>query len=115
MRQIESAKIRDAWIRAAADLGIDVIAPFTIETGDGRYTFVGLVKNFGRVKGTLIGTPDDEKIMSEIAIRYDYYYSMLFESYETYQKQYFIDTLDDWQWFGADDKKPEWYTGKPWS
>jgi hypothetical protein len=30
-------------------------------------------------------------------------------------RQFFIDTLDDWKWFGPEGKQPGWYTGKDWS
>ena len=27
----------------------------------------------------------------------------------------FIDTLNDWGWFGDKSSRPEWYTGAPWT
>jgi hypothetical protein len=32
-----------------------------------------------------------------------------------YNRQLFIDTLNDWGWFGEKGAEPPWYTGKPWS
>ena len=44
-----------------------------------------------------------------------YYCSALnFEHYKNYDRQYFIDTLNDWGYFGDASKKPHWYTGQSW-
>jgi hypothetical protein len=119
MSQLESNnprdKIADAWLAAADDLGIIVTAPFILETGDEQYSFIALIQNFGRAKGTLIGIPDDLETLRIIADEQGYFYSRLYESYETYQRQLFIDTLNDWRWFGDESNKPAWYTGKPWT
>jgi hypothetical protein len=44
-----------------------------------------------------------------------YFCSVLFPTYEEYKRELFIDTLDDWQFFGSERERPPWYTGKPWS
>jgi len=38
----------------------------------------------------------------------------LSRSYETYDRELFEDTLNDWQWTG-EGEPPAWYTGEPWS
>jgi hypothetical protein len=35
--------------------------------------------------------------------------------YSEYDRTNFVDTLNDWGWFGAQDQTPAWYTGQPWS
>jgi len=35
--------------------------------------------------------------------------------YSKYQRQDFIAMLNDWGWFGFEDKRPEWYSGECWS
>ena len=41
------------------------------------------------------------------------YVSFLGNSYETYDRDRFAATLDDWRWFGQG-MPPGWYTGLPW-
>ena len=44
-----------------------------------------------------------------------YYYSSLSaEVYSHYDRAEFIDTLNDWQYFGLPEHKPLWYSGIPW-
>ena len=52
---LNSGRISEAWCKAAEDLGIDVVAPFSAELPDGsRRHFAALVKRFGTTEGTLI-------------------------------------------------------------
>lgn len=112
---VSREKVSDAWLAAARDLGITVTAPCVLETGEGEYTFAALVHDFGRPKGTLVVVPSDREVLVEAARARGYFPSCLYESYEAYERQLFIDTLNDWQWFGNDGERPDWYTGKPWS
>ena len=41
------AKITEALLTAAEDLGIEVTAPHIIEAAEGRFTFVALADGFG--------------------------------------------------------------------
>jgi len=44
----------------------------------------------------------------------DYAISVACKGYGEYSDKAFIDTLDDWQFFGPDSERPQWYTGKYW-
>jgi hypothetical protein len=106
--------ISEAWQRAAIDLGIRVEAPFLWHGAeDEGLQCEAHVKDFGGLHGTVLidldSTLDIEKLKTSYVV------SKLGPGYRTYQRQLFIDTLNDWGWFGDDAKKPQWYTGKSWS
>jgi hypothetical protein len=42
------------------------------------------------------------------------YFSQLGPSYLKYERALFVDTLNDWEWFGTG-SPPPWYTGEPWT
>jgi hypothetical protein len=109
------AKITQTLLIAAEDLGIEVTAPYIIEAAGERFTFVALAHGFGSPCGTLVGLPDDWETLGDVAEEYGFYFSCLYPPYESYERQHFIDTLDDWGWAGDETKAPVWYTGKPWS
>jgi hypothetical protein len=112
---VSREKIANAWLIAAQELGIIVTAPYALETGLGQYAFIAHVHNFGSPKGTLLDEYNNFEGLIKATSEQGYIFSCLSESYEIYERQLFIDTLNDWQWFGDVDKKPDWYTGKPWS
>jgi hypothetical protein len=105
--------LKEAWEQASVDLGIDVTFDIEIFDGDNNICFPILIKSFGSNKGTLVLSGRDIKEES-IAKKYGFYFSCLFQSYQEYSRQLFIDTLNDWGWFGAENDMPEWYCNKPW-
>ncbi|HEX2698013.1 MAG TPA: hypothetical protein VHM28_09910 [Anaerolineales bacterium] len=113
LSEIEDA-ISKAWLEAAVELGINVEPHFVLSVDGQNYIFIALIREFGGQKGTLICPINDWKIYSPIAKSYGYYCSALANSYTKYQRTLFIETLDDWGWFGTLENKPSWYTGKPW-
>jgi len=107
-------QISTAWRQAAQDLKIRVVAPFELVAESGSVgRFEAHILDFGGPNGTVVGSKDSEG--DDIRKRLGYYYSNLFPSYRTYHRQLFIDTLNDWGWFGEKGNAPPWYTGKPWS
>ena len=110
-------EIVDAWLLAAKDLDIRVTAPFSIITESGETeTYEALVHDFGRQKGTLTGRIVGHRGDStETRTKAGYFASNLSDSDRKYDRDFFIATLDDWQWFGDKNQCPPWYTGKPWS
>jgi hypothetical protein len=117
MTETES-RVVAAWREAAADLGIRFTSPVSITAPDGRHhECIGLVHQFGRRIGTLIsviGEPSEQAQYSADAADADYFVSKLGAVYGRYNRQWFIDTLNDWQFFGSDAERPEWYSGAPW-
>jgi hypothetical protein len=109
-------KLVEAWLNASEDLGIEVVAPFVLESKDQSYHFVAFVKDFGGENGTLITTANHGEVPEDVVREHGYYWSALYpEAYSAYNREEFIAMLNDWGWFGAEGKEPSWYTGEPWS
>lgn len=107
-------EMSDAWRQAAADLGIRVVAPFTLtaESGETR-EFEAHVLDFGGPKGTVV--TGEESGLNDMRGSLGYYASNLSPTYRSYVREHFIETLNDWGWFGHEGQPPSWYTGEPWS
>jgi len=111
-RRVDGA-ISRAWLEAAKDLEIRVIAPLAVHDPENEpIIYEAHILDFGGVKGTVVGVLDDK--MGDIRATQGYYYSNLAPLYRDYSRQRFIDTLNDWGWFGPAELQPAWYTGKPW-
>jgi len=110
------ARVVSAWKEAAADLRIRFISPFIAQSTSGlRHEYLGLVPMFGGPIGTLIRVLREPSEKSPDPEGDGYYWSILSPGYARYDRQSFIDTLDDWQFFGPDTERPEWYSGKSWT
>lgn len=106
--------ISDAWRQAAVDLGIRVVAPFSLTTESGETEWFEVhLPDFGGPKGMVMASQD--RGFTDMRERLGYYQSNVFPIYRTYDRQCFVDTLNDWGWFGGKGQEPGWYTGKPWS
>jgi hypothetical protein len=114
MTEAES-RVVEAWREAARDLGIRFTAPFTFTSPDGkRFDCLGLVHFFGRRGGTVVSVIGEPSSKVPVPLGEEYFRSQLAAGYGEYRRQSFIDTLDDWQFFGPDSERPAWYTGKSW-
>jgi hypothetical protein len=117
MTEIE-CKVVEAWRQAANDLGIKFTAPFVAAIrGSNRTEHLGLVHLFGRRVGTIISVLDQPSSLGSLVRKWrdeDYFVLELASHYGNYDPQLFIDTLNDWGFFGQDADRPEWYTGRPW-
>lgn len=110
------AKVVAAWQHAAEDLGIKFMSPFVVTLHDGRTVeFLGIVHQFGRRVGTLISVLKEPSEKTRFPANDDYCRSILGSVYGRYDRQLFIDTLDDWQFFGSEAERPAWYSGKSWT
>jgi hypothetical protein len=109
-----------AWLDAATDLDIDVVAPFTLRVDGNELQCVALVRDFGGVSGMVLlhgGVPqwDEVRDLLETACELGYGFSFIRESYCAYDRDLFVDTLNDWGWRGGTDAAPVWYSGEPWT
>ena len=95
-----------AWQDAADDLGIEV-APAEEAV---------LVRGFGSVQGMICAMPEsvEERDLRRRAEAHGCGWSVLGPSYLRYDRQAFIETLNDWGWCGGG-SPPPWYTGEPWT
>ena len=108
-------KVVAAWRQAAADLGFEFTSPFVLTLSDGsHHEHLGLVHRFGRHIGALISVLHEPSEKIPRPTGDDYYWSILGPGHGRYERQSFIDTLDDWQFFGPESERPPWYTGKYW-
>jgi hypothetical protein len=102
-----------AWRAAADDLGISIQAPFSLHLSGRIITADVLVRSFGQVNGMLVcaraGVFDDvfHDVSNEI-VAAGYGYSVLGSSYESYDRDLFVETLRDWSWSGPDCDCPDW-------
>jgi hypothetical protein len=115
MTEIE-LKVVQAWQQAAIDLGFQFTSPVTVTTPDGGcFEALGLVHQFGRRIGTLISILGEPPQQSRHLSDDSYVMSSLGTRYCNYERQLFVDTLNDWQFFGSATDRPRWYSGKTWS
>jgi hypothetical protein len=113
--------IRNAWQRAAVDLGLSVRDPADTTSAVAPTPFVAWAADFGSPAGTVCGlndAPDLDRRPARTggmgACEHDAYPSFLSESYASYDRELFAATLDDWGWSGLGDP-PDWHTGAPWA
>jgi hypothetical protein len=103
-------KLVAAWRSAAEDLRLQLVAPYLLDNGDGELVWVeGYLPDFGSRNGMVFTALKRGKISTKL------YQSQISASYDTYDRNLFIDTLNDWGWFGQPDTAPNWYTGAVWS
>lgn len=109
---MNSSELKEAWITASVDLGIKVNTSFKIT---GVESIFILIEDFGGKTGTMvipIGAINE--VQYQIILTQGYYCSQVGNDYNHYNRDYFIDTLNDWGYFGDDSLRPDWFTGEPW-
>src|SRR5262249_55403532 len=96
---IEDA-VGSAWETAAQDLGIEVSTHGALRDPRGRlHPYTVHVSDFGATNGTICVVGYDETdVVHRLAVEQGFYFSSLFSSYATYDRERFIETLNDWQW-----------------
>jgi hypothetical protein len=102
-----------AWRKAEQDLGIEINPEFTLKLKDRTRNFL-IIENFGGPKGTIVTSLDDTGDFNELK-ELGFYCSALADSYLTYDRVLFVDTLNDWGFYGDSNRKPAWYTGQSWT
>jgi hypothetical protein len=99
------------WRRVAADLDIEIVAPFEAVLADGsRVTAAALVKSFGAENGMVVDA-DFALIRphTRALVEADYgYCANLGGSPDRYDRDAMIEVLADWEWTGDPAKKPSW-------
>lgn len=107
-----------AWLAAGADLGLDVVAPYRVVDSENQaINGFALVRQFGSSAGALVldlasTTPSE----SAVATRLGFFVAQVSaEAYASYDRDLFVDTLNDWGWFGPEQDRPTWFTGEAWA
>jgi hypothetical protein len=104
--------LSQAWRTAGVDLGIVVVTPVPAPLDGCAAWIEGFGSKFGMVILALHKEPNP---LVTIAREQGLYCSSVSESYSVYDRELFIDTLNDWGWHGDPACAPDWYTGAPWS
>jgi len=112
-----AAKIEDAWLDAAEQLGIDVEAPYVIDTAAGSATFLAFLPDFGGPNGMVLASADVEEgdLPTHVANDAGLFRVEVTERYATYDEDLFRDSLNDWGWYGPRNGAPDWYDGHTWT
>jgi hypothetical protein len=99
-----TAWLRRVWAQAADDLGL-IVTPFRRAVR---------IRDFGSPHGTVCvfrGAPAGARfLLWHDAKRLGLFWSALAEPYQEYDRALFIETLNDWGWYGDGDP-PNWYSG----
>ena len=99
------------WARAAKDLGVEIVVPYTLEVSQvERYEFACLLPQFGATNGMLLRTTHD-KAASVAAAANEFGVSEMYaETRLEYEVSSYIECLCDWGWVSKDQSPPEWYS-----
>uniref|UniRef100_UPI00404AD330 hypothetical protein n=1 Tax=Gelidibacter sp. TaxID=2018083 RepID=UPI00404AD330 len=109
MNKFKDNKFVIAWQKAANDLNLDIQFPNAIKNTDVTI----YIKDYGSPNGMIITRIGCEINPSEIEDK-ELFHSFLSDTYEVYDRELFVDTLNDWGYYGEPSQKPDWYNGKHW-
>ena len=109
------SRVQKAWLEAANDLDFEVIGPHTFRSAEGeRFEASVYLPDFGGPKGTVLFTHTDDDAAMDSADEIGFYQSALNPLYyDHYDRENFIETLQDWGWMNPKKKPPAWYKEKP--
>jgi hypothetical protein len=105
-----NSKISAAWQTAGSELDVRVVAPCEVRTASGKVVVCeAYLPDFGSPKGAIVlGYDGTDTFRSQLG---EYWCSVSYEPYEKFSPTLFVDTLNDWGWFGAIGMQPNWYGG----
>lgn len=111
-KTIASARMAVAWRKAAADLGVRFVSPFGVKLRGRTYWSSGWLPDFGCPLGAIIAGRHTVDEIFDVCDALGYYASGLNpDYYETYNRERFMETLNDWGWFGSRSRAPTWFSG----
>jgi hypothetical protein len=118
LAQAEEA-IANAWSVAAQDLDLVITLKQEAFTRSGERVVLPVrIESFGSRRGAACRSwkadADQAKLFHKWGEEAGVFTSVLRGSYEVYDRELWVATLDDWGWFGHG-KPPWWYSGKPWT
>jgi len=98
------------WKKAAELLGVECIAPYSIEGPNGeRYEFACLLPDFGAPSGMLIAVNYDREAVEEAGKLGYTHSSMSADNRLPFEIDSFMECLRDWGWVNSDKQSPSWY------
>ncbi len=103
--------VKKAWGRAGDDLNLTITFRFILRQENRPYHYIVHIENFGSPLGALICALEQWREFGPVAQKHGYFCSGLNLSiYSKYNREKFIETLNDWGWFGKTEERPEWYS-----
>jgi hypothetical protein len=109
LNKLKNNKFLNAWQNASDDLNLDI----QIVNANSESDFIIFIKDFGSPNGMIITRIGCEINPTGIENK-ELFHSFLSDSYEVYDRELFVDTLNDWGYYGKPSQKPDWYHGKHW-
>lgn len=104
--------IVEAWISASKDLGIKIQPRFSVYSENNEaISCLLLVEDFGSKLGTAVFAELHESPHPLFSAK-GYYVSTLGDLYTAFNRSLFVETLNDWGYFGDPGNKPEWCKSK---
>ncbi len=108
MQNLAETLIR-SWERAADDLGFLFTPRFHWISPDARrHTYLGLVAHFGRRRGTLVRILQLGEFPGLAILDDDFAVAKIGDRFVDYRRALWVETLENWQWNGPQDKRPTW-------
>ena len=106
-------RLMEVWREAAADLGIEVVVPYLFQSNGFEYQFVALITGFGSRRGTLVCLSEEFGKILKMATQSGFYcYGIDAESGDRYDREKFIQILNELGWYGDLFTVPTWYQGE---
>jgi len=110
---VDDEAILRAWLRAADDLGIAVSVSPTVTVHGATVQALVLVAEFGFQSGMLVfGHDYFQAARPHLDRLLDAGFGLCVSTPFEYDRDGFIDMLNDWQWNDTDRSPPDWYTGE---
>src|SRR5579859_4323567 len=103
-----------AWNDAARDLSITIVAPFTLQVDDRRHQCLVWVPYFSNRRGNLVIAAEMPRMLVDPVFKDDarrngYTFSIVnVTDATTYDRTRFVDTLNEWGYYGPPEKCPSW-------
>jgi len=109
---VAKGRMARAWRAAARDLQVRFESPYAMEYKGTVYWCSGWLPDFGGPLGAIIAGLETAEEIFDVADALGYFASGLNPLYyECYDRESFIETLNDWGWFGDPANAPTWFVG----
>lgn len=104
-------RLVQAWLDAGSDLGIRVVAPYPLPTGNGKEVRCeAFLPDFGSPSGAAVLSPKTERQIRPVVKAMEGLWYSVHGRLDrlAYERSRFVDVLEDWGWFGPAEQKPSW-------
>ena len=103
-------RIEDAWLEAGERMGIDVEAPYALDTSMGSVVYPVYLPDFGGPEGMVLMDAGHGQGDLPLRVARDagLQYAELHASHARYDAEEFRATLQDWGWSGPEGLAPGW-------